>query len=70
MLIKIKCMNIRSGIKRILTLRLLLGLLIGGTLGFAWYYFIGCNSGGCSITSNPYRITAFGMLFGALILSK
>jgi hypothetical protein len=63
-------MKIISGIKRIFTLRLLLGLLIGGTIGFAWYYFIGCNSGGCSITSDPYRITAFGMLFGALLLSK
>lgn len=63
-------MNIKSGIKRIFTMRLLLGLLIGGTLGFAWYYFIGCNSGGCAITSDPYRITAFGMLSGALLLSK
>jgi hypothetical protein len=63
-------MKIVAGIKKIFTLRLLFGLLIGGTIGFAWYYFIGCNAGGCSITSNPYRITAFGMLFGALLLSK
>ncbi len=63
-------MNIKTRIKKIFTLRLFAGILIGGLLGFAYYYFIGCNSGGCAITSNPYRITAYGMLFGALLLSK
>ncbi len=63
-------MDIKSKIKKILTLRLLAGLVIGGVLGFAYYYFIGCNSGGCAITSNPYRMTAYGMLFGALLISK
>ncbi len=63
-------MDIRSKIKKLLTIRLLAGVLIGGVLGFAWYYFVGCNTGGCSITSDPYRMTAFGMIFGALIISK
>ncbi len=63
-------MQIKSRLKKILTLRLLLGLVIGGVLGFAYYHFIGCNSGGCAITSNPYRITGYGMVFGALLLSK
>jgi hypothetical protein len=63
-------MKIIAIIKRAFTVRLLLGLLIGGILGFAWYYFVGCTSSGCSITSDPYRMTGFGMLFGALLLSK
>jgi hypothetical protein len=63
-------MDIISRIKKFLTLRLLLGLLAGGVLGFAYYHFIGCNSGGCAITSNPYRMTGYGMLFGALLLSR
>jgi hypothetical protein len=63
-------MDIKSRLKKIFTLRLLLGLFLGGALGFAYYYFIGCNSGGCAITSNPYRMTAYGMLFGALLISK
>ena len=63
-------MDIKSRLKKIFTLRLLFGLLIGGVLGFAYYHFIGCNSGGCAITSNPYRMTAYGMLFGALLISK
>jgi len=66
----IRSMDIRSKIKKLLTIRLLAGVLIGGVLGFAWYYFVGCNTGGCSITSDPYRMTAFGMIFGALIISK
>ncbi len=57
-------------LKKIFTLRLLLGLFIGGVLGFAYYHFIGCNSGGCAITSNPYRMTAYGMLFGALLINR
>ncbi len=63
-------MDIKSRLKKIFTLRLLVGMAIGGALGFAYYFFIGCNSGGCAITSNPYRITAYGMLFGALLLHK
>lgn len=30
----------------------LAGVLVGGLLGFAYYYFIGCNAGSCAITSN------------------
>ncbi len=63
-------MGIKSRIQKIFTVRLFLGLLVGGILGFGWYYFIGCNTGGCSITSDPYRMTAFGMVFGALLIAK
>jgi hypothetical protein len=63
-------MDIKYRIKKFLTLRLLLGLVIGGVLGFGYYYFVGCNSGSCAITSNPLRMTGYGMLFGALLTSK
>jgi hypothetical protein len=63
-------MQLKSHLKKIFTLRLLLGLVIGGVLGFGYYYFIGCNSGSCAITSDPVRITGFGMIFGALMFSK
>ncbi|MDH5680377.1 MAG: DUF6132 family protein [Spirochaetota bacterium] len=45
----------------------LLGLGIGGGLGFAYYYFIGCNSGSCAIQSNPYYATIYGGVMGVLI---
>jgi len=41
-------------------------MLGGAALGFAYYYFIGCASGTCPITSNPYISTAYGALLGTL----
>lgn len=38
----------------------------GGALGFAYYYFIGCASGGCPITSSPYISTLYGAFVGFL----
>lgn len=43
-------------------------VLIGAILGFAYYYFIGCASGTCPLTSNPYTSTGYGSLIG-LVLS-
>lgn len=42
-------------------------VLIGGLLGFAYYYYIGCNSGNCPITSNPYVSTVYGAFLGFVI---
>jgi len=39
----------------------------GAALGFAYYYFIGCTSGSCPITSNPFISTAYGALIGAVL---
>ena len=36
-------------------------------LGFLYYIFIGCKSGFCAITSNPYITTGYGALIGAFI---
>jgi hypothetical protein len=41
-------------------------VLIGASLGFAYYYFIGCSSGTCPITSNPWISTGYGALFGVI----
>jgi hypothetical protein len=46
----------------------LLPVAIGATAGFAYYYFIGCVSGTCPITSNPWISTAYGALLGFFIL--
>jgi len=44
-----------------------LPVLLGGILGFAYYYYIGCNSGGCPITSNPYVSTLYGAVLGLIL---
>jgi hypothetical protein len=42
-------------------------VLAGGTVGFAYYWFVGCASGTCPITSNPYISTAYGGLIGLVL---
>jgi hypothetical protein len=45
-------------------LRYTLGILIGGSLGFLYYFFIGCNTGTCPLTSNPYNSVMIGSVMG------
>jgi hypothetical protein len=40
---------------------------VGAIGGFAYYYFIGCASGTCPISSNPYISTVYGTLMGMLV---
>jgi hypothetical protein len=51
-------------------LRLVLGAVVGGGLGFAYYKFVGCSSGACPLTSNPFISTIYGMVLGTLIASS
>jgi hypothetical protein len=44
--------------------KILIGILIGGLAGFAYYYFIGCQSGTCPITSNWHISTVYGAAMG------
>ncbi|NLI72704.1 MAG: hypothetical protein GX361_08260 [Bacteroidales bacterium] len=46
----------------------IVGLVVGAVGGYACYYYIGCKSGACPITSNPYISVIFGALMGYLIL--
>lgn len=40
--------------------------LAGALLGFAYYYYIGCDNG-CAITGNPYISTIYGSLIGFIL---
>lgn len=47
-----------------------MGLLLGCLAGYAYYYFIGCSSGTCSITSKPINSSVYGSIMGALLFSS
>ena len=47
----------------------IVGVLVGGILGYAYYHFIGCNTGSCAITSKPVNSSLYGMFMGYLLFS-
>ncbi len=48
----------------------IIGTLVGAVLGYGYYYFIGCASGTCAITSKPLNSTIYGALMGLLFFSS
>ena len=55
---------------RILEYKLyILGALLGAIGGYLYWNFVGCSSGSCAITSNPFNSTLYGAMMGTLGLS-
>lgn len=49
------------------TIIVLSGIVIGLIAGYAYWRFIGCESGTCPLTSNWHTSTLFGGIFGYLL---
>lgn len=47
----------------------IIGICLGAIAGFAYWKFVGCNSGTCMITSKPLNSTLYGSLMGYLLFS-
>ena len=45
----------------------IIGLLVGAAGGYLYYYYVGCASGTCPLTSNPYISVLYGALMGFLV---
>ena len=48
-------------------MRYIIGALIGGIVGFGYYKLVGCSTGTCPLTSNPWSSTIYGMVMGTMI---
>jgi len=51
-------------------LRIIIGIIVGGGLGFGWYMLVGCPTGTCPLTSNPIITTIYGAVLGALVVTS
>ena len=51
-------------------LKWIIGAVVGAALGFTYWYFIGCNTGTCAITSSPINSTIYGGLMGVLLVNS
>jgi hypothetical protein len=45
----------------------LIFIIIGAIGGYLYWYFIGCDSGSCAITSKWHNTAIYGSIFGYLI---
>lgn len=44
-----------------------LGVFIGAVAGWAYWYFVGCTSGSCAITSSPVNSSIYGAFAGIVL---
>lgn len=47
--------------------KMILAGLLGAVAGYAWYRVVGCATGTCPITSNPYTSTLYGAVMGLML---
>lgn len=45
----------------------IIGLGVGAVAGWAYWFFIGCSSGTCAITSSPVNSTLYMAVMGVLV---
>jgi hypothetical protein len=57
----------KSTIFKYISLLKLIGIILGIGGGYMYYYYIGCVSGSCPITSNPWTSVAWGGILGYLV---
>ena len=45
-------------------MKVIIGVLVGAVMGYGYYKLVGCSTGACPITSNPWISTLYGGLMG------
>jgi hypothetical protein len=46
-----------------------IGVIVGAIAGYLYYFYVGCASGTCAITSKPLNSTLYGAVMGGLIFN-
>ena len=46
-----------------------IGIVVGAIAGYTYYFYVGCVSGTCAITSKPLNSTVYGALMGGLVFN-
>lgn len=46
-----------------------IGIIIGAVSGYLYYFYVGCASGTCAITSKPLNSTLYGAVMGGLVFN-
>lgn len=46
---------------------IIIGIGVGAIIGYAYYFYIGCNSETCAITSKPINSSVYGAFMGGLL---
>lgn len=59
--------SFRHRLLNVLPVPALIGIVVGAVGGWVYYIEIGCNSGTCPLTSNPYLSILWGALIGYLL---
>jgi len=47
----------------------IMGTIIGAIGGYLYYYYVGCASGTCVITSKPLNSILYGAMMGGLLFN-
>jgi hypothetical protein len=47
----------------------IIGAIVGAIGGYLYYYYVGCASGSCAITSKPLNSSLYGAVMGALLFN-
>ncbi|UCE04324.1 MAG: hypothetical protein JSW07_11875 [bacterium] len=43
-------------------------VIVGALSGYAYYYYVGCRTGTCPISSNPWISAGYGAFFGLVLV--
>lgn len=46
-----------------------IGISLGAVAGFLYWYYIGCTSGSCAITSSPINSSVYGAFLGVMVVN-